>query len=62
MNPIISDIRNIDLNDRSSVELFQYLNGDEGVKVEHLKIIGGGHDWPGFGEYGYQCHEEVGTL
>ncbi len=60
MNPIISDIPNIDLNDRSTVELFQYLNGDEGVKVEHLKIIGGGHDWPGFrGNMDISATEEV---
>lgn len=34
-------------NDGSTVEYMVYEGGDNGVNVEHYKIIGGGHTWPG---------------
>ena len=46
--PIISNIPDIDTQDGSIVEKHHYLNGENGVEVIHLKVIGGGHDWPGF--------------
>lgn len=45
--PIISDLQDINIPDGSSVTLYQYLNGDNYVEIEHYKIVDGGHDWPG---------------
>ena len=45
--PIISDMQDINLLDGSSVTLYQYINGDNYVEIEHYKIVDGGHDWPG---------------
>jgi polyhydroxybutyrate depolymerase len=33
--------------DGSSVILYQHLNGNNSVEIEHYKIVDGGHDWPG---------------
>jgi len=46
-SPIISDLQNINTVDGSTVELYQYKNGNNDVEIEHYKIINGGHDWPG---------------
>ena len=46
--PIISNIPDSDTGDGSTVERYEYLNGDNDVEVQHLKITGGGHEWPGF--------------
>jgi len=45
--PTITDLPDIDPNDGSTVELYAYDDGDNGVSVEHYKVIGGGHTWPG---------------
>lgn len=37
----------IDPNDGSTVEHYVYNDGDNDVTVEHYKVIGGGHTWPG---------------
>jgi len=37
----------LDPNDGSTVELYVNEEGDNGVSVEHYKVIGGGHTWPG---------------
>ena len=42
----IADI-NINLIDSSIVEHYIWKNGLNGVEVEHLMIIGGGHTWLG---------------
>lgn len=44
---IITDLPDIDPTDGSTVQLIRYENGDNCVAVEHYKVIGGGHDWPG---------------
>ena len=46
-SPIISDLPNININDGSTVKLYQYKNGNNNVEIEHYKVINGGHDWPG---------------
>jgi polyhydroxybutyrate depolymerase len=46
-NPIITQIPDIDTTDGSTVEHYVYEGGDNGVHVEHFKVIGGGHTWPG---------------
>ncbi len=48
-NPDINDIPNTNLIDQSTVKQYVYNNGDNGSTVEHFKVIGGGHTWPGFG-------------
>jgi polyhydroxybutyrate depolymerase len=58
--PIISDIPNIDTGDGSTVKRFEYLNGNSNVEVQHLKISGGGHEWPGFsGNMDINASDEV---
>ena len=58
--PIISDIPNIDSGDGSTVKRFEYLNGNSNVEVQHLKITGGGHEWPGFsGNMDINASDEV---
>lgn len=47
ITPIISTLPDLDPNDGSTVELQVYNDGDNGVAVEHYKVIGGGHTWPG---------------
>ena len=47
INPILNELPNINTSDNSNVERYSWLNGDECVAVEELKIINGGHDWPG---------------
>ena len=44
--PIVSEIADINSSDGSTVERYSWMNGDECVYVEELKIINGGHDWP----------------
>ena len=58
--PIISNIPDSDTGDGSTVERYEYLNGDNDVEVQHLKITGGGHEWPGFqGNMDINASEEV---
>jgi polyhydroxybutyrate depolymerase len=45
--PNITQLPDIDPTDGSTVEHHVYDLGDNGVTVEHFKIIGGGHTWPG---------------
>ncbi len=57
---IISNIPDSDTGDGSTVERYEYLNGDNDVEVQHLKITGGGHEWPGFqGNMDINASEEV---
>jgi polyhydroxybutyrate depolymerase len=46
-NPIITTFPDIYTLDGSTVDHFVYSGGDNGVTTEHLKVIGGGHTWPG---------------
>ena len=60
MNPIVSNIPDIDTQDGSTVERFEYLNGENDVEVLHLRVIGGGHQWPGnSGNMDINASEEV---
>ena len=47
INPIISQLPNINISDGSTVERRVWESGDNCVRVEELKVIGGDHDWPG---------------
>ena len=58
--PIISNIPDVDTNDGSTVQRFEYLNGDNDVEVQHLKITNGEHLWPGHrGNMDINASEEV---
>ena len=48
-NPIVKilEIENSNTNDGSLVERHIWNNEIGDIYVEHLKVIGGGHDWPG---------------
>jgi polyhydroxybutyrate depolymerase len=45
--PQITSLPDIDPDDGSTVDYIHYGGGDNGVSVEHYKVIGGGHTWPG---------------
>ena len=45
--PTITPLPDIDPDDGSTVELYVYDGGDNGISVRHYRIIGGGHTWPG---------------
>ena len=46
-NPTTTTLPDINPSDGSTVEHVIYSVGDNGVTTEHMKIIGGGHTWPG---------------
>lgn len=58
--PISNDILDVDEEDGSIVQRLQYIQGDNDVEVQHLKVIGGGHEWPGYrGNMDINASEEV---
>jgi len=57
---IITPLPDVFPGDGSTVEQYAHLDGTDGVTVEHLKIIGGGHDWPGAeGNMDISASEEI---
>ena len=44
--PIITNIEDINSSDGSTVEYYSWKNGNNGVEVDHYKVIGGGHYYP----------------
>lgn len=58
--PNVSQLPNTNTSDGSSVERHSWSNGDGCIYVEELKVIGGGHDWPGsFGNMDINATEEI---
>ncbi len=47
LTPSVTAVPDINTADGSTVEHIIYNNGNNGVTVEHFKITGGGHTWPG---------------
>lgn len=47
LDPKVSDIDDINQSDNSTVEYFKYNLCDDCANVEHYKVTGGDHDWPG---------------
>ncbi len=45
--PVFTAVPNINTTDGCTAEHYFYGGGDQGSTVEHYKIIGGGHTWPG---------------
>ena len=46
-NPLVSDVSNTNTSDGSTVQRKIWSNGEGGVEVQELKVIGGEHEWPG---------------
>jgi len=58
--PTITQLPNTNTSDGTTVELHTWENGDECVSINHLKVIGGGHDWPGsFGNMDIDTDTEI---
>lgn len=47
--PTVTDLENVDANDRSTVVLIDYGSCDDATEVQYYEINGGGHTWPGGG-------------
>ena len=45
--PSTTTLPDLDVSDGSTVEHSVYENSDNGITTEHMKVIGGGHTWPG---------------
>lgn len=45
--PTVVQLPSVNSTDGSTVEHYSWKNGNGCVSVEHFKVIGGGHDWPG---------------
>ena len=45
--PAVNSVPDVNTIDGCTAEHYVYENGDYGSSVEHYKIIGGGHTWPG---------------
>ena len=58
--PVETAVPNVSSNDGSTADLISWESPDECVAVEHYRINGGGHDWPGtFGNMDIVAHEVI---
>ena len=58
--PLETAVPNVSSNDGSTADLITWESTDECVAVEHYRINGGGHDWPGtFGNMDIVAHEVI---
>ena len=56
----MTNIPNTDPNDGSTVEKYSWSDANGCTYVEHFKVIGGGHDWPGvFGNMDIDASQEI---
>ena len=59
-NPEQTALENIATNDGSTVDLFSWTRSDECMELQHYRVNGGGHDWPGtFGNMDMVAHETI---
>ena len=59
-NPTMTTIANTNTSDGSSVERYTWIDASGCTYVEHLKVINGGHDWPGaFGNMDIDASQEI---
>ena len=59
-NPTMSTIANTNASDGSTVERYSWKDASGCTYVEHLKVINGGHDWPGvFGNMDIDASQEI---
>ena len=47
INPTVTTVPNSNTSDGSTIEKRIWENGDNCVAIQELKVINGGHDWPG---------------
>ena len=60
LTPVVTTIPDYDPTVGSTVERYSWLNGDNCVYVEELKVINGGHQWPGtFGNMDIDASNET---
>jgi polyhydroxybutyrate depolymerase len=57
--PVINSIPDINTTDGCTAEHEVYLNGNNGAEVEHYKIIGGVHAWPGSAFGGLGTNQDI---
>lgn len=58
--PTVVQLPNLNSTDGSTVEHYSWNKGNGCVSVEHFKVIGGGHDWPGsFGNMDFDATLEI---
>lgn len=59
-NPVVTNLADSAPNDGSTVEQNLWLNGDNCVSVQELKVVNGDHEWPGsFGNMDISASEEI---
>ena len=59
-NPTMSTMANTNTSDGSTVERYSWKDASGCTYVEHLKVINGGHDWPGvFGNMVIDASQEI---
>tara|TARA_E500000331_G_scaffold130324_1_gene127577 strand:- start:882 stop:2033 length:1152 start_codon:yes stop_codon:yes gene_type:complete len=59
-NPTMSTVANTNTSDGSTVERYTWADASGCTYVEHLKVINGGHDWPGvFGNMDIDASQEI---
>ena len=59
-NPTMTTIPNTNTSDGSNVERYIWTDASGCAYVEHLKVINGGHDWPGaFGNMDIDASQEI---
>ena len=59
-NPTMSTVANTNTSDGSTVERYSWKDALGCTYVEHLKVINGGHDWPGvFGNMDIDASQEI---
>ena len=59
-NPTMSTVPNTNTSDGSTVERYTWKDASGCTYVEHLKVINGGHDWPGvFGNMDIDASQEI---
>jgi polyhydroxybutyrate depolymerase len=46
-SPQVTDMPDLDPTDGSTVKHYLYTDGNQGIEVEHYKVINGTHTWPG---------------
>ena len=60
INPTITSVPNTNTSDGSTVERRIWENGDNCVAIQELKVINGGHDWPGsYGNMDINASQEI---
>jgi len=60
LDPIVNAIPNTNMSDGSTVDRRSWVDGDNCVSVEELRVNNGGHDWPGvFGNMDIDSNIEI---